>query len=369
MQSLIKFLRLKPFDEPEVWDYWIGMKAVKAANMPRLNTIGNALILRRTKEEVKNDGGKVQNIPPKYVTDVKIKMGEDHRNVYQYFKEFAESKFKVFLEEKEDAAKQQAAANYVAGRNKLKNQKQDTEIVSFSTILVLMLRMRQVSVLPFLTSKMLGDDDEDLSGEFDPLDDEDVISHKNPVFAETFISAKLAQLFEDLEEIKNKCLSENRPMDKVIIVSQWTTLLKIVHSHLRYRGYSLATVSGEIKFEDRAETVRRFNSDSKRPQIMLLSLAAGGVGLNLVGGNHMIFLDIHYNPQLELQAQDRIHRFGQTKDVHIRRYICEDSMEERVVALQATKLELSNGLLSSSNKKGAAGVGLSLQDIRKLFDM
>lgn len=60
-----------------------------------------------------------------------------------------------------------------------------------------------------------------------------------------------------------------------------------------------------------------FNAVSRNPKILLLSLTAGGVGLNLVGGNHLLLIDIHWNPQLEVQAQDRIYRFGQKKNVFI----------------------------------------------------
>lgn len=60
-----------------------------------------------------------------------------------------------------------------------------------------------------------------------------------------------------------------------------------------------------------------FNTPNSDPKILLLSLTAGGVGLNLVGGNHLLLIDIHWNPQLEVQAQDRIYRFGQQKDVFI----------------------------------------------------
>lgn len=60
-----------------------------------------------------------------------------------------------------------------------------------------------------------------------------------------------------------------------------------------------------------------FNTSNNKPKILLLSLTAGGVGLNLVGGNHLLLIDIHWNPQLEVQAQDRIYRFGQKKNVFI----------------------------------------------------
>jgi len=60
-----------------------------------------------------------------------------------------------------------------------------------------------------------------------------------------------------------------------------------------------------------------FNNPNSNPRILLLSLTAGGVGLNLVGANHLLLFDIHWNPQLETQAQDRIYRVGQTKDVYV----------------------------------------------------
>ena len=98
---------------------------------------------------------------------------------------------------------------------------------------------------------------------------------------------------------------------------------------------------------------------------MLLSLAAGGCGLNLIGANHMFMMDIHWNPQQELQAQDRIHRFGQNKEVTIHRYVSENTMEQRVMELQLKKLELANGLLSNSKKN--SGGGLSIVEMRQLF--
>ena len=70
----------------------------------------------------------------------------------------------------------------------------------------------------------------------------------------------------------------------------------------------------------RSGIVENFNNNQHGPHVMLLSLAAGGVGLNLVGANHLFLLDLHWNPQLEAQACDRIYRVGQTREVSIHRY-------------------------------------------------
>lgn len=70
----------------------------------------------------------------------------------------------------------------------------------------------------------------------------------------------------------------------------------------------------------RQERVNSFNRNKGGAQVLLLSLTAGGVGLNLVGGNHLFLIDLHWNPQLELQACDRIYRMGQTRDVFVHKY-------------------------------------------------
>jgi len=134
-----------------------------------------------------------------------------------------------------------------------------------------------------------------------------------------------------------------------------------------------------------------FNSRNSGPRILLLSLTAGGVGLNLVGGNHLLLFDIHWNPQLETQAQDRIYRFGQTKNVyiyklvyrvwfHIRifftkfiliflgfyfRFICVNTIEERIKALQERKLDIAQNVLSGDRTNSAAK--LTLNDLKSLF--
>lgn len=95
-----------------------------------------------------------------------------------------------------------------------------------------------------------------------------------------------------------------------------------------------------------------------------MSLKAGGVGLNLIGGNHLFLIDQHWNPSLEDQACDRIYRVGQTKDVFIHRFLCKDTIEERIVALQQKKQELAKSVLTGS---GGVSSKLTLDDLRMLF--
>lgn len=131
-----------------------------------------------------------------------------------------------------------------------------------------------------------------------------------------------------------------------------------------------------------------FNDRHSGPRVLLLSLTAGGVGLNLTGANHLLLFDIHWNPQLETQAQDRIYRFGQTKNVYIYklvfdfrvyifrilnlssnvlffRFICSNTIEERIKALQEYKLEIAKNVLSGDKSQSATK--LTLNDLKSLF--
>jgi len=101
-------------------------------------------------------------------------------------------------------------------------------------------------------------------------------------------------VIQDVQEIQ-KSAAPGQPMDKIIIVSQWTTLLSIIGQHLTKRGFQVGSITGQDSFEERAAMMKKFNENPKRPQILLLSLMAGGVGLNLVGANYVFFLEPHWN--------------------------------------------------------------------------
>lgn len=100
---------------------------------------------------------------------------------------------------------------------------------------------------------------------------------------------------------------------------------------------------------------------------MLLSIGAGGVGLNLVGANHLFIFDPHWNPQMEQQAGDRIYRVGQKRPVFMHRLVCSESLEQRVMQLQEVKLQLATSLLSGDTD--TTNTRLTLSDLKMLFDL
>lgn len=97
----------------------------------------------------------------------------------------------------------------------------------------------------------------------------------------------------------------------------------------------------------------------------MLSLTAGGVGLNLVAANHMFIVDIHWNPQLEAQACDRIYRVGQIKPVNIYKFVCNDTIEESIQTIQVHKLTIANDLFSGSNNIKSSTI--TLDDLKHIF--
>uniref|UniRef100_A0A8I3WGG5 Transcription termination factor 2 n=1 Tax=Callithrix jacchus TaxID=9483 RepID=A0A8I3WGG5_CALJA len=181
---------------------------------------------------------------------------------------------------------------------------------------------------------------------------------KMEIFEDTRESTKISSLLAELEAIQR-----NSGSQKSVIVSQWTSMLKVVALHLKKHGLTYATIDGSVNPKQRMDLVEAFNR-SRGPQVMLISLLAGGVGLNLTGGNHLFLLDMHWNPSLEDQACDRIYRVGQQKDVVIHRFVCEGTVEEKILQLQEKKKDLAKQVLSGS---GESVTKLTLADLRVLF--
>lgn len=185
-----------------------------------------------------------------------------------------------------------------------------------------------------------------------------VLKRSNPVYD---LARPSTKMIKTLEILKTSVLPAD---DKAIIVSQWKSVLDIVGEMLAKEGIKTLSLNGKIPVQNRQAIVDEFNDPRGRKRILLLSLTAGGVGLNLIGANHLILLDLHWNPQLEAQAQDRIFRVGQKKNVIIYKIICMDTVEQRIKGLQDHKLGLADGLLT-----GKVSTKLSIDDLKSLFSM
>ena len=176
-------------------------------------------------------------------------------------------------------------------------------------------------------------------------------------------SSKVSLLLDTLQSV----LDEGH---RALVFSQWTGLLDLMEPHLRAAHMTFARLDGSTP--DRGQVVRHFVADDG-PKIMLLSLKAGGVGLNLTAADHVFLLDPWWNPAAEDQAADRAHRIGQQRPVLVHRLVAQGTVEEQILRLQAHKRALAEAALSSDGSlmanTGAApgGEGLTRDDLLTLL--
>lgn len=163
-----------------------------------------------------------------------------------------------------------------------------------------------------------------------------------------------------LEEIVRE-IQENSSNHKMLIFSQFLGMLDLIRQHLDKVGIPYEYLDGQTT--DRAGRVNRFQNDQEC-RVFLMSLKAGGVGLNLTEADYVYLMDPWWNPAVEKQAIDRTHRIGQTRKVFAYKMICKDTIEEKILLLQERKQELAEDLVG-----GEAGFikKLSLEDIMGLF--
>ncbi len=169
-------------------------------------------------------------------------------------------------------------------------------------------------------------------------------------------SAKLAVLQELLDEAVDDG-------HRVLVFSQFTSLLALVRTELDRQEIAYCYLDGSMPTRQRQAEVDRFQGDAAIP-VFLLSLKAGGTGLNLTGADIVVHLDPWWNPAVEAQATDRAHRIGQTRTVTSYKLICAGTVEEKVLALQDEKRALLADVFEASD---AAASRLSLADLQSLL--
>jgi SNF2 family DNA or RNA helicase len=152
-------------------------------------------------------------------------------------------------------------------------------------------------------------------------------------------SAKLDTLLQQLDEVREEG-------HQSLVFSQFTSLLAIVRARLDRAGVRYEYLDGATR--DRQSHVEAFQNDPEC-SVFLISLKAGGLGLNLTAAEYVFLLDPWWNPAVEAQAVDRAHRIGQTRPVFAYRLIARDTVEEKVLELQKTKRDLADAILGEDN--------------------
>ena len=147
--------------------------------------------------------------------------------------------------------------------------------------------------------------------------------------------------FEDITHMLASALAEDH---KVLVFSQYVKHLELVRQYLKTHKIDFAYLDGSSN--DRKEQVERFNKDPKL-KIFLISIKAGGLGLNLTEADYVFILDPWWNPAVEAQAVDRAHRIGQKKKVFTYKFITRNTVEEKILQLQQKKLKLTTDLITT----------------------
>lgn len=172
-----------------------------------------------------------------------------------------------------------------------------------------------------------------------------------------FESTKIDFLMENLEQL----VTEGH---KTLVFSQFTTYLDFIENKIKVAGWKMARIDGSQTIKKRSEQVELFqNGDA---QIFLISLKAGGFGLNLTAASYIFLMDPWWNPAVERQAIDRAHRIGQENKLTVYRPIIKESVEEKVLVLQQSKRELFRDLMAEDDDNYFSGK-LSMEDFQHLL--
>ncbi|KAA8493509.1 DNA repair and recombination protein RAD54B [Porphyridium purpureum] len=182
-------------------------------------------------------------------------------------------------------------------------------------------------------------------------------------------SGKLTFLKRFLEQWDAHCHSDSKHHEKMVIVSNWVTVLHVIERKLEEMGISCDRLDGATPADARMPMVKAFNQPNG-VRVLLISSKAGGVGLNLIGASRIILFDPDWNPATDLQAMSRVWRDGQTKHVRIYRLFASCTIEEKILQRQLFKLQfnvVSEETPNQSAQSDQAGAKMSVAEMKKIF--
>ncbi|KMZ72960.1 putative DNA repair helicase rad5,16 [Zostera marina] len=179
-----------------------------------------------------------------------------------------------------------------------------------------------------------------------PVEEESKILFANNSFDINALSSKVFTLLKILMRVR-----EQNPATKSVVFSQFGKMLVLLEDPLRAAGFVVAKFDGTMNVKRRSKVIKDFGSNAPRaPTILLASLRAAGVGINLTAASRVYFMDPWWNPSVEEQAMDRVHRIGQQNEVKVVRLIVKGSIEEKILELQEKKKQLSTKAFTGKRK-------------------
>ncbi|KAM9007100.1 helicase-like transcription factor isoform 1-T1 [Ara ararauna] len=413
--SLISFLKLKPFTDREWWHRTIQRPVTMGApgGLGRLQSLIRSITLRRTKTS-KVKGKPVLELPERKVLIQYVTFTEEERQIYQLVKKEGKAAISRFFSEGT------VLAHYADILGVLLRLRQlcchprlciNTSSSSFPAESTTPEELREVLVSKMKLVLSSGSDEEcavclesltlpvitrcahvfcrpcilevirneqpnvkcplcrsELRAEHlveCPLEGEIDSSNEKKSDQEWKSSSKINALMHALIELRR-----DDPTAKCLVVSQFTTFLSLIENPLKESGFVFTRLDGSMAQRKRVEAIQCFqSSQAGSPTVMLLSLKAGGVGLNLTAASQVFLMDPAWNPAAEDQCFDRCHRLGQKHNVVITKFIVKDSVEENMLKIQNKKRELAAGAFATKKPSASEIKQTKIKEIKALIDL
>uniref|UniRef100_UPI0037E857EC helicase-like transcription factor n=1 Tax=Semicossyphus pulcher TaxID=241346 RepID=UPI0037E857EC len=405
---LLAFLRLKPFDVKEWWNRVIQRPAIQGDRdgLQNLQTLVKCITLRRTKSSEVN-GRPLVSLPEKTVCVEQVELSQSEREEYELARNEGRSTISRYVAE---GTVLRNYADVLAILMRLRQHCCHPDLLARissdlgASATPAELRERLIEKLRLV---LASGSDEECSVCLDSVR-LPVITHCAHVYCRPCIAKvisteqetarcplcrteiKTSELVEfppeELEEDKSINSEKWRTSSKVqalmgnllrlrcedgsikcLVVSQFTRFLTILETPLREHGFSFVRLDGTMSQKKRTQVIQEFQSSAAdSPSIMLLSLKAGGVGLNLTAASHVFLMDPAWNPATEEQCIDRCHRLGQKRKVFVTKFIVKDSVEESMVKIQRQKQDLVEKAFGSSSTDRKTS---RIDDIKALMEL
>lgn len=216
----------------------------------------------------------------------------------------------------------------------------------------------------YATTSSAAADDSSAADEFSSICEKSYISSKVQAAVDTLNLIFNTDVHTDSDAIKSSPCGV--APSKAIVFSQWTGMLDVLELSLNRNLINFRRLDGSMSLDVRGAAVEEFKTDPE-VRVMLMSLKAGNLGLNMIAACHVIMLDPWWNPYAEDQAVDRAHRIGQTRPVTVTRFTVNGTVEDRILALQAKKREMVESAFGE--KSGGIATRLTVEDLGYLFNI
>ncbi|KAM6062958.1 helicase-like transcription factor isoform 2-T2 [Chlamydotis macqueenii] len=411
--SLISFLKLKPFTDREWWHRTIQRPVTMGApgGLWRLQSLIRSITLRRTKTS-KVKGKPILDLPERKVLIQHVTLTEEERQVYQSVKKEGKAAISRFFSEGTVVAHYadilgvllrlrqlcchphlciNTSSGFSADKtpgelhetlvSKMKlvlssGSDEECAVCLESLTLPVITRCAHVFCKPCIFEVIRSEQPnakcplcrKELRVEHlveCPSEGEIDSSNGKKSDQEWVSSSKINALMHALIELRR-----DNPTAKCLVVSQFTTFLSLLENPLKESGFAFTRLDGSMTQKKRVEAIRYFqSSQAGSPTVMLLSLKAGGVGLNLTAASRVFLMDPAWNPAAEDQCFDRCHRLGQKHDVVITKFIVKDSVEENMLKIQKKKRELAAGAFATKKPSASEVKQTKINEIKALIDL